>query len=665
MSTTVARLTANISLDDRDLQAGLRRARGHLQRFTREAGAAASASTRGFSLVNRIFGTLLGGPLRLMAGALAGLGRLAVGVVGAGFRAMGSIAGTALGAITAGLRSVAGLAAVAGAGIASALAGLATMGVRVGISLESTRIGLETLLRSLPRAVAMLGALRKEARSSVYEFVDLAEWGKRLVAFGLAPQFAIRSLRALGDAVAGLGAGREALDRMILAMGQIKAKGLLSGEEGMQLMEAGIDVRRILKIPVGIDIARLKISADRALPAIIAGIERQFGGMQARIAQTIPGLWSNIKDAANDLSATVTGGLSESLRRALRLTLDWLGSLERTRGGVILLQLLRRTFDGIGAGIERVARVLPMVAQGLAQLVSGAGADRFLQNAAAWALQLGARFLRFGSWLQTAWPALWRYAASVWTWFAQLLGAGLEWVRENWSKVWGFAVQLFQGSVANMVGVVSGLLAVWNDFTQRAGGGLKNLDLMMREFGATSVRIVAAVAQAWLGLQSAMASLKVLGGAASNPAALALLPMIEGATSIGATLIQSKRDEVLGFLSKPGLMDNILSGMSSMGGSAGVFGRAMQQGRADTMGFFGGNSLKLPGMPTLPPFPAAPALPPMPQSGAGAQSADPMLRAADNMEEAARLIRSGASRGAQRGNARDANRADFFRKARW
>jgi tape measure domain-containing protein len=47
-------------------------------------------------------------------------------------------------------------------------------------------------------------------------------------------------MTAIGDAVAGVGGGADAIDRVSLAIGQMQAKGRVQSEELLQLAEAGV-----------------------------------------------------------------------------------------------------------------------------------------------------------------------------------------------------------------------------------------------------------------------------------------------------------------------------------------------------------------------------------------------------------------------------------------
>jgi tape measure domain-containing protein len=111
-----------------------------------------------------------------------------------------------------------------------------------------------------------------------FKTADLIEYTQRLLAMGFKAEEVIPTLKAVGDAVAGLGGGAEMVGRVTLALGQMKEKGKVSGEEIRQLAEAGIPAWEFLAKAAGKSIAEVQVlaqkgmlNADRAVFEIIKG----------------------------------------------------------------------------------------------------------------------------------------------------------------------------------------------------------------------------------------------------------------------------------------------------------------------------------------------------------------------------------------------------------
>ena len=105
------------------------------------------------------------------------------------------------------------------------------------------------------------------------------------------------ALTAVGDAVAGLGGNPEVMDRVITALGQIKAKGKTTAEEMMQLTEAGIPAWQLLADAIGMSIPEAMaqvtagaIDADTVIGAVTTGMNAKFGGMMEKQSHTFGGL---------------------------------------------------------------------------------------------------------------------------------------------------------------------------------------------------------------------------------------------------------------------------------------------------------------------------------------------------------------------------------------
>jgi len=97
--------------------------------------------------------------------------------------------------------------------------------VKAAAEYEQTRIAFENLLQSAEQASAFLRDLERFAARTPFELPQLERAARQLLAFGFAAQDILPMLRAVGDAVAGLGGGADMIDRVIRALGQMAAKG--------------------------------------------------------------------------------------------------------------------------------------------------------------------------------------------------------------------------------------------------------------------------------------------------------------------------------------------------------------------------------------------------------------------------------------------------------
>lgn len=181
--------------------------------------------------------------------------------------------------------------------------GAAEAALKLGSDFEQTQIGFATMLGSADKATAMLGNLKEFASKTPFEFPGLVDASKRMLAFGFEAEKIIPTLRTIGDTAAGLGGGAKSIDLITLALGQMQAKGKVSAQEMNQIAEQGVSAWKALAQNIGVSIPEAMklaekgaITAAQAIPAILDGMNQQFGGMMAKQADTVAGQWSNMKD---------------------------------------------------------------------------------------------------------------------------------------------------------------------------------------------------------------------------------------------------------------------------------------------------------------------------------------------------------------------------------
>lgn len=213
---------------------------------------------------------------------------------------------------------------------------------------------------------------------SPFKQSDIADSFRLAMAYGFTTEEAQRLTSVMTDFAAGSGATGDVMNRIALALGQIKARGKLAGQEIMQLTEAGIPVRQILADAFGVTTAELEemqqagISADAAIEAIISTLETDFAGAAEKQAGTFSGLLSSLSDIKEiglrefiagsaqavqpyleSIVETLTDpAVQEAVRNLGMVVGDWLGeSLAQANEA---LQTFAATFQEMGGGAEGV-----------------------------------------------------------------------------------------------------------------------------------------------------------------------------------------------------------------------------------------------------------------------------------------------------------------------
>ncbi len=84
-------------------------------------------------------------------------------------------------------------------------------GIGFNAMMQTANIGFATMLGSAQKADRFLSDLAEFAKVTPFEFPELVDAAKRMLAYGFAAEEVIPILTAVGDAAAGLGAGKEGI----------------------------------------------------------------------------------------------------------------------------------------------------------------------------------------------------------------------------------------------------------------------------------------------------------------------------------------------------------------------------------------------------------------------------------------------------------------------
>lgn len=286
--------------------------------------------------------------------SMSGFGKSAVQQIGPQARMVGQVAGTQAGAAfsqNAAKGSESWLKSTAQGAIKNvALYGSMykiIQGVSQGISamfdgmigfngqLEQASIGFETLLGSSAAAKAEMQWINDFAKKTPFRYGDLVQYSQSLIAMGFSAEQAQTTLEATGNAAAALGRGSESIQRINLALGQMWTKGKVQSQEMLQLTEAGIGGWQMLAEAYGVSVQEIQdqvtagnVKAAEAVPALVAGMNAQFGGLMDKQSQTYLGIVSNIQDTLQQQLAKAGEPLFNELSVLAQELLDTLDDPE-------------------------------------------------------------------------------------------------------------------------------------------------------------------------------------------------------------------------------------------------------------------------------------------------------------------------------------------------
>jgi tape measure domain-containing protein len=212
-------------------------------------------------------------------------------------------------------------------GALGAAAGAAKI-FQLSANAEQTAISLEVLTGSAESAKQMLTEIRALDMKTVFGTKDLADNAKLMMQQGMGAEQAMKTLTGLTEIAAG---DAEALSRLSLAMAQVNNAGRLTGQDLLQLINAGFNPLKIISDKTGESMGDLRkkmeqgaISADQvqwALTALTTGSGR-LAGMNERISQTTAGMFAKMKSSLELVAIEFGTALLPTANKFLQVILE-------------------------------------------------------------------------------------------------------------------------------------------------------------------------------------------------------------------------------------------------------------------------------------------------------------------------------------------------------
>lgn len=201
-------------------------------------------------------------------------------------------------------------------GITTPLTALATAGIKYNATMETYSANLTTLLGgNKKQAEQLLSDLKEMANTTPFETTSLVKATQTMLGFGIKVQDSQKYLKQLGDISMG---DANKLDALTLAFSQVSSAGKLSGQDLLQMINAGFNPLNIISQKTGESMASLKermgegaLSAGEVAQALEWATEKGglFYGAMDKASQTTEGKISTLKDEFNTAVGELTTGL--------------------------------------------------------------------------------------------------------------------------------------------------------------------------------------------------------------------------------------------------------------------------------------------------------------------------------------------------------------------
>lgn len=211
--------------------------------------------------------------------------------------------------------------------------------IEIGGQFEQQKIAIGSILQDSTKAEVIFGKIKSLAVVSPFQFMDLAGYTKQLTAFSIPYEELYDTTKRLADISAGLGVD---MGRIILAYGQVRSAAFLRGQEVRQFTEAGIPLvqaladkfsileNRVVSVGEVFDkISRREVSFGMVKDVLWGMTDEggQFYNMQEKLADSLYGKWSNLKDQwdvmMSDIAQDTNGTLKAGIEGITKLMENW------------------------------------------------------------------------------------------------------------------------------------------------------------------------------------------------------------------------------------------------------------------------------------------------------------------------------------------------------
>lgn len=263
------------------------------------------------------------------------------------------------------------------ASVTMPLVGVGAAALKVSADMEQTRTAFVTMMGSTVAAQRHLEELRRFALRTPFQFAELTDASRRMQALGFAAEDVIPYMTRIGNAVSALGGGKPLLDRIVLALGQMQAKGKVTAEEMRQLAEAGIPAWQALAKALNTDVAgamalveKRAVDSQVGLNAILESMDRFKGGMEAQ-SRTLRGVFNQLQEQINMSLVEIGDKMAPTAKRIITELLIPLA--ERTKAAADAFSKMSPQTQNAALAMSAFAAVAPVVIVALGTVLRSIG----------------------------------------------------------------------------------------------------------------------------------------------------------------------------------------------------------------------------------------------------------------------------------------------------
>jgi len=196
---------------------------------------------------------------------------------------------------------------------------------------EQTRMAFAQRLGGEDEAREYLGRVETMAAKTNYDYDEITGYAKLLLN-SYDPDETLDVLQSLSDATAGLNLSSSDVNMMISGLSQMRATGEATQEYLNYFRERGVDVDQAVADELGVDkstvsgmVSNGQVGGEDAAAAILAFIEKEFGGLSDSLAGTYDAMAENLGDLTASLEAKGGDAYNELRKQGIGAEMTALG----------------------------------------------------------------------------------------------------------------------------------------------------------------------------------------------------------------------------------------------------------------------------------------------------------------------------------------------------
>ena len=261
---------------------------------------------------------------------------------------LSSIASSALGGIGA---------AAAAAFSVDAILNFTKTAVEAFARLESAQITFQTLVGNAELADKIFAELKEFSIRTPFQAEDVQAAAKTLIQFGVSTTEVVDTVKILGDISAGTGKN---IQELSVIFGQIASTGRLTGQDLLQLINAGFNPLQVISEKTGQSVSKLKaemekgnITFEQVKEAFKTATSEggKFFDLTNKLADTTAGQLSTLQDESDQLAASIGQKLAPAFLRVKKDFLEFVNALLTSKADEQVAKTQKR-IETLGRAVE-------------------------------------------------------------------------------------------------------------------------------------------------------------------------------------------------------------------------------------------------------------------------------------------------------------------------